>query len=335
MRRKRSNFAIPFRAGNAGMIASFVMAVAGVFIGAGATYLGERGAAAQAARIEAQTLFERENTPAEKAYQAREKIIRRVLTGAPPERLPTPQFTQTQAVKPKIIIVFDDMGLNKAAFDVISNLPGPLTLSFLPYANDVEMLAKMASDRGSEVMLHLPMEPQGKADPGPHALRTTMNGSEFIKELEWNLGRFSNYVGVNNHMGSKVTTNEAAMKTVLAFLENKDLFFLDSVTTGDSVVRAAGAAVGAKVFSRDVFLDADAHNAQAVFNQLMLVEKIATETGFAVAICHPYPETIAVLGPWLTSAPYRGFEIATVSSLLEGSKQNVPTLIAEALALRL
>lgn len=335
MKHKRSNFAISFRAGNAGMIASFVMAVGGIFIGAGATYLGERGAAAQAARIEAQTTFERENTPEEKAYQAREKIIRRVLTGAPPERLPTPQYTQVQKIKPKIVIIFDDMGLDRSALDVVSNLPGPLTLSFLPYANNVDELAQLASDRGSEVMLHLPMEPQGRADPGPHALRSNMNGSEFIKELEWNLSRISNYVGVNNHMGSKVTTNEAAMKTVLAYLEHKNLFFLDSVTTGDSVVRAAGASVGAKVFSRDVFLDADAHNPQAVFNQLMLVEKIATETGFAVAICHPYAETIAVLGPWLTSAPYRGFEIATVSSLMDGVEQNAPALIAQTLTLRL
>ncbi len=317
------------------MIASFVMAVAGVFIGAGATYLGERGAAAQAARIEAQTIMERENTPEEKAYQAREEIIRRVLTGAPPERLPTPQFTQAQPVKPKIVIIFDDMGLDKSAFDVVSNLPGPLTLSFLPYANDVDKLARLAAERGSEVMLHLPMEPQGRADPGPHALRSGMNGADFIKELEWNLGRISEFVGVNNHMGSKVTTDEAAMKTVLGYLEHKGLFFLDSVTTGDSVVRAAGASVGAKVLSRDVFLDADAHNAQAVFSQLMLVEKIATETGFAIAICHPYPETIAVLGPWITSAPYRGFEIATVSSLLNPVAPNAPAVMAEALALRL
>ena len=335
MRSKRPNFAISFRAGNAGMIASFVMAVAGIFIGAGATYLGERGAAAQAARIEAQTIFDRENTPEEKAFQAREKIIRRVLTGAPPERLPTPQFTQGQTEKPKIIIIFDDMGLNRSTFDVVSRLPGPLTLSFLPYADNVDMLAQLASDRGAEVMLHLPMEPQGKADPGPHALRSNMNGSDFIKELEWNLSRISNYVGVNNHMGSKVTTNEAAMKTVLAYLEHKDLFFLDSVTTGDSVVRAAGASVGAKVLSRDVFLDADAHNAQAVFNQLMLVEKIATETGYAIAICHPYPETIAVLGPWITSAPFRGFEIATVSSLIDGPSEKKPSLMAQALSLRL
>jgi len=329
---RRSRISIGARAGNAGVVASFAMALAGIAIGAAATYFGERGAAARAAKIEAAAA---ELSVEERAFQEREKIVRRVLTGAPPERLPVPQILANAPENPKIIIIFDDMGLDPAAVETVSALPGPLTLSFLPYAKNVSELARTASLRGAEVMLHLPMQPQGDADPGPHALRTSMTGADFIKELEWNLGRLSNYVGVNNHMGSEVTTDEAAMKTVLAYLKHKGLFFLDSVTTGDTVVRAAGAMVGATVFSRDVFLDADVNNKTAVENQLRLVERIARETGFAVAICHPYPETIEVLGPWLATAPFRGFDIAPVSALIDIHARNKPTTMAQAPSLRL
>lgn len=335
MRGRRSKFKIPARAGNAGVLASFAMAFAGVAIGAAATYLGERGAAAKASRAEATTASQIELTDEEKAFQEREKIVRRVLTGAPPERLPAPPIMAQQTANPKVIIIFDDMGLDRAAFEAVSALPGPLTLSFLPYAKDVRNLAEVARKRGADVMLHLPMQPQGEADPGPHALRSGMTGTDFIKELQWNLERFSGYVGVNNHMGSQVTTDEAAMKTVLGYLKHKDLFFLDSVTTGDTVVRSAGTKIGAQVFSRDVFLDADANNKQAVINQLRLVEKIARETGYAVAICHPRPETIEVLGPWLTSAPFRGFEIVPVTALIDIHEVYKAPVLAQAPALRL
>jgi len=319
---------------NAGALASFAMAFAGIAIGSLATYVSERGAAAKAAT----TLpfpDRLADTVAEKAFVAREEIVRTLLTGAPLERLPLPDYISRARGKPKIIIILDDMGLDHAAFEDVLELPGPLTLSFLPYAHDVDRLADAARTNGFETMLHLPMQPQGKSDPGPHALQSGMTGTTFIKELEWNLNRFDGYVGVNNHMGSQLTTDEAAMKTVLAYLKHKGLFFLDSVTTGDTVVRSAGAMVGARIFSRDVFLDAEWGSSEAVTRQLALVERIALETGYAVAIGHPNKTTLEVIGPWMTSAPFRGFEIVTVSALEEIAKAIEAPVMAAAPALRL
>jgi hypothetical protein len=141
-----------------------------------------------------------------------------------------------------------------------------------------------------------------------------MTAPEFLATLERNLASFEGYVGVNNHMGSKLTQDAAAMQTTLAVLKGRGLFFLDSLTTGKSVAADAGAAVGATVYARDVFVDAGA-GAKAIAAQLALVERIAGETGFAVAIAHPRAETLDLLGPWLTSAPSRGFELATVAAL--------------------
>jgi hypothetical protein len=163
-----------------------------------------------------------------------------------------------------------------------------------------------------------------------------MTGADFIKTLQWNLTRFEGYVGVNNHMGSKLTTDAAAMKTVLAYLQKEGLFFLDSLTTSDSAARRAGVAIGARVFSRDVFLDPEGADRAAIKKQIALAERIALETGFAVAIGHPRRDTIEILGPWLASAPLRGFDLAPVSALIEideGFKE--PALLAAAPPLRL
>ncbi len=334
-RRRKTKIVIPGRAGNAGIIASFVIAFAGIFIGATTAYISERGSAASAAKSELITATLRDGGEHPEIYAARQKLIHRVLTATELERLPVPEFTAKGASRPKIILIIDDMGIDRRAVSSVLNLPGPVTLSFLPYANDVASLADTARDAGVELMLHLPMEPLGENDPGPNALTSAMTGADFIKALEWNLTRFDGFVGVNNHMGSQLTADEAAMKTLLAYLKHKDLFFMDSVTTGDTVARRAGARVGANVFSRDVFIDAEPGNGKMVKSQLALVERIARETGYAVAIGHPRKETLDVLGPWLTTAPARGFDLVPASALLTIEKSEAAPSLVEAPALRL
>lgn len=314
------------KVGNAGFVASAAIMVVGVLLGAISAYISELGARANAHLPIAEKEIIAYAASADAFDQERAQIVERVLTdkdylGWSLERLKSPTVRQSENEKPKIIIIFDDMGLDREAFEKALSLPGPLTLSILPYAQDASRLAQHAAAKGREIMLHLPMEPNGDADPGPKSLNTNMSGAEFLQTLHWNLSRLEGYAGVNNHMGSKLTANAAAMKTVLAALKQRDLFFLDSVTTPESTVRRAGKRVGANVFFRDVFLDSKLGDKKAIRKQLAMVERIAQETGFAVAICHPRPETFEVLGPWLTTAPARGFELAHVSTLKEIQRQ--------------
>lgn len=304
------------RSGNAGLIASLVMAAFGTVLGGAVSYNIGRGVGADAAVTAHNTPLDLRDAPltgASVAFEDRDEIIERVVSGGAPERLAPPAVV---AGGPRIIVIFDDMGLDHSAFEEIMRLPGPVTFSFLPYAKGVQSYVERARHRGDAVMLHLPMEPAGKADPGPHALKVDMIASDFLDELHWNLGQFTGYIAVNNHMGSRLTRDEAWMKTVLSVLDEKGLFFVDSLTTGKSVAAEAGAAIGAKVYARDVFLDPGAGK-DTVMKQLALVERIAVETGFAVAICHPRRDTLDIIGPWLTSAPARGFRLDTVASLPE------------------
>lgn len=304
-----------FRAGNAGFVATTAIAFVGLAIGAATAYFAGRGVAVEASYAYAKALDLR-NAPlagSSIGFESRDEIVERVLTVGLPERFEAPK---TVSGEPRVIIVFDDIGLDRSAFEEIMRLPGPVTLSFLPYASDVQPLITRARERGDAVLVHLPMEPAGKADPGPRSLKTGMSGKTLLGELEWNLSRFEGYSGVNNHMGSRFTRDDIAMKTVLSVLAERNLFFLDSLTTGKSVAAEAGREVGARVYMRDVFLDAEA-GAESVKRQLALVERIAIETGFAVAIAHPRRTTLDVIGPWLTSAPERGFRLDTVEALHE------------------
>ncbi len=243
----------------------------------------------------------------------RSRVIEALISAGAPERLGFPA-PRSPGGKPRVVIVFDDVGPDPRALDRLLALPGPLTLSFLPYADNVQRQAAKALARGNDILLHLPMEPSGASDPGPGALTAAMDAGELFTALGDNLAAFDGYAGVNNHMGSKLTRDEQAMKRVLAFLDRRGLFFLDSLTTGDSRASIAGAAVGAEVLVRDVFLDAEPGQ-DAVRRQLALAERIAAETGYVIAIAHPRDDTLAVVGPWLTTAPARGFRIETITGL--------------------
>ncbi len=318
-----------FRAGKAGLIASFVIAFAGAALGALAAYLGEFGAGA-AASVEAPHIsVALAQQKLEESFE-RERIIQKVINRTPLERFtaPTSIAVVQPSARPKIAIILDDIGLDpQAAVDAFA-LPGPVTYSILPYAQDIEWIALQAARREGDIMLHLPMQPKRKSDdPGPNALRGDMSGTEFLRALEWNLTRFDGYVGVNNHMGSKLTANSAAMRTVLAYLAERDLFFIDSKTTNASVAQQIGAQLGADVIARDIFLDPTPGDADEVRRQLRLVEEIALKTGYVVAIGHPRPETLSVLAPWLASAEARGFELTTPSAIISPPK---PTLLVAA-----
>ena len=323
--------------GSLGMVASFLIACAGVVAGIVAAYLGERGAAADARQtppaieLRDHAAFQQSQIASLEHTALREGELRPArarldFPAATLERLAAPKMGRAPAA-PKIIIIFDDMGLDETVFEDVMALPGPKTLSFLPYGRDTAELARRARKAGNTIMLHLPMEPIGSDDPGPQALTVDMSERKVEQTLAWNLSRLEGYVGVNNHMGSRFTADERRMRTVLSELNERGLFFLDSVTTNTSAAPQAAKTVGAELYARDVFIDAD-ETEPFVVQQLKRLEDIARETGYAVAIAHPRPATLRAIGPWMTSAPARGFELAPVTALPQLDQKETIDLIA-------
>ncbi|MBT5571087.1 MAG: divergent polysaccharide deacetylase family protein [Alphaproteobacteria bacterium] len=217
--------------------------------------------------------------------------------------------------QPMIAIVIDDMGLDRNRSHQTVGLKGPLTLAYLAYAGDLATQTKAARSAGHELLVHVPMEPgSSTTDPGPHALLTSLTPAELARRIDWNLAQFTGYVGINNHMGSKATSDRAAMRAVMAKLEARGLLFLDSRTSGETVAHEEATKAGIPALRRDVFIDHDP-SPIAVRAALLDVETVARRQGYAIAIGHPKDATINALSEWLPDVVARGFAIVPVSAI--------------------
>jgi polysaccharide deacetylase 2 family uncharacterized protein YibQ len=217
--------------------------------------------------------------------------------------------------RPLIAIVIDDVGIDRPRSKRAWELPGPMTMSFLPYARDLRDQAKAARAHGHELMLHLPMEPSGRNDPGPNALLVSLSESDLKQRVTTALDSFDGYVGVNNHMGSRFTANRAGMEVALRQLKARGLLFLDSRTTPQSVGDQIAQELGVPSVARHVFLD-DVDSLAAVRAKLAETEAMARRQGFAVAIGHPHEATIQALAEWLPTVAGKGFALAPLSAVL-------------------
>jgi hypothetical protein len=215
-----------------------------------------------------------------------------------------------------IAIVIDDLGLDEDMSKQLALVEGPLTLAFLPYAEHLSRQTEMVRRSGHELLVHLPMEPKNAdADPGPNALLSTVDFAEFERRIDWNLTRFKGFVGINNHMGSSLTENPGLMVRLMVQLKKNGYLFLDSLTSPASVGKRAAIATGVPHIERDIFLDNE-RTITAILAQLDKTEKIARMRGYAIAIGHPYPETMKALQFWSAKLDRKTFNLVPISQLV-------------------
>jgi len=175
----------------------------------------------------------------------------------PPTKSISNKRTLVNGERPKIVIMIDDMGVSVQNSRDVMALSGPLTLAFLPYAKNLPDMTADARAKGHELMIHVPMEAMnGDMDLGAVALKANMSGADMNTELtEKVFTAFEGYKGINNHMGSRLTQDSAAMKLVMKHLKQRGLYFVDSRTINSSVAAHMAAEAGIKHATRDVFLD--------------------------------------------------------------------------------
>jgi len=219
--------------------------------------------------------------------------------------------------RPMVAVVIDDLGLDRRNADRVVQLPGPLTLSFMTYADDLAAQAQAAHAAGHELLVHVPMEPlDSDLNAGFNVLRPDLPPGELLKRIDWALSRFDGYVGINNHMGSRFTADAHGMALLFAELHRRGLLFLDSRTTPATVGPAMAVRYDVPFAARNIFLDNEM-SADAVWAQLMKVEGVARRGGFAVAIGHPHDGTIAALAQWLPTLRQHGFALVPISRIVE------------------
>lgn len=205
-------------------------------------------------------------------------------------------FPGLPAKLPKVAIIIDDIGYDRKIADKFLQLNADLTFSLLPHTPSQKSFARKVSKKGLEIMLHLPMEPYEypQVDPGPGALLTSMSPDELISQLKKNLDAVPGIIGVNNHMGSKMTTVSSQIYQIFTVLKERELFFIDSRTTFNSICKPSARLFQIPFAQRNVFID---HIVDPDFirRQLNHLIQIAYNRGEAVGIAHPHIETYTVL----------------------------------------
>jgi polysaccharide deacetylase 2 family uncharacterized protein YibQ len=217
--------------------------------------------------------------------------------------------------RPKIAVVVDDMGVMHPNTERVIALPGPLTLSWFPFAENLPEQVAAAAARGHEATLHMPMQSfsNSTAQTGPDPLRIDLPPSVNLARLRAALDMVPNTVGLNNHMGSVATRDAALMDIVAAEARDRGMLFLDSVTIPHSVALARAEIAGVPAAARDVFIDHMAEPA-VIRDQLAEIEATSRRLGYAIAIGHPRAHTLDALEAWLPTLAAKGFVLWPISA---------------------
>lgn len=216
---------------------------------------------------------------------------------------------------PRLAILLDDVADLAAARRALA-LEVPVTLSVLPFSRDAGEIAALAAARGRDFFVHLPMEPVGLDDPGPHALTKALAAPALAARINLAFAQAPGAAGFNNHMGSRMTADRAAMDRVFAALgtHRRGLLFVDSMTHPESQAAQAAQGAGLTALKRDVFLDHDRDPA-LISARLDEALAVAQARGSAILIAHPRPESFAALESLADRAASAGVTVVPVTAL--------------------
>lgn len=241
------------------------------------------------------------------------KINRLVNVKMPDKKIKRTRISQ----EPKIAIVLDDFGYSLNNVNKLLNIKQPVTFSILPNLQYSGKVAEIAGNNKYETILHLPME--SKADYR-HAekgtISVTMTDEEILSRLRKALASVPGVKGVSNHQGSRATEDKRVMRTIMKYLKNKNLYYLDSKSTSDSVCEKTSDVLGERFAKRDVFLD-NSSDPDYIENQMVLLKEIALRRGYAVGIGHDRKNTIKVLSRVMPKMAEEGIEFVFLSKLAE------------------
>lgn len=258
-------------------------------------------------------------TPQASSTPAAPKPAEQATASAPPVRTDTTIDATNEAAAdnagPSLILIIDDIGNNLAAGMRAAALPGKITLAVMPYTPHGSRIAEAGYSTGQEIMLHMPMSNQSGMNLGPDGLTADLDQSEITHRLRRALTDVPYIKGINNHTGSELTELAEPMEWVMYELSNYPLYFIDSMTTAKSVAFDTARRFSIPALKRHVFLD-NVREAIAIDQQFQQAVRIAQQEGLAVAIGHPYEETLDYLEQALPALKKAGVELHFASELL-------------------
>jgi uncharacterized protein len=257
---------------------------------------------------------------------------------AAPQKTPRPERSETDTVqrpaseaaieagktrqerplpKARIAVVIDDVGYDLEDLEAFLDFPEPITLSVLPNLPHSEESARRVFQAGKELLLHLPMEAENGADPGPGAILTSQEDEQIRGLLEASFAQVPQAAGMNNHMGSLATADPRVMNVVMDYLKSNRRFFLDSRTTTKTLGAETAEAHGVPYLERDIFLDNETRD-QAIVRAFEQGIEVARKDGSAILIGHVRnPQIVEAISGLLVELDRAGVELVFLSELLE------------------
>lgn len=220
--------------------------------------------------------------------------------------------------RPRIAIVIGGLGLSaEVTRRALAALPPEITLSFAPYASDIQHWVDEARAAGHEVLVEAPMEPLGypKNNPGPHTLMVRARPGENAERLTWTLSRFTGYVGVTNLLGGRFLGDRRALAPVLTALRERGLIFVDNGGAPHSVVSETAQRLNAPSIGAALVLD-EVQKPVAIDARLFELENRARERRRAVGTGFLYPVTIQAVAQWAATLKSHGIALAPVSAMV-------------------
>jgi hypothetical protein len=230
------------------------------------------------------------------------------------------RYSSLKQKKAQIAIIIDDIGNKRADADAFA-LPEKVTFSILPHTSFSTQFSTYSYHQGREVMLHMPMESLHGEALGDGALLASMYPEEVENTLLLALESVPHAIGVNNHMGSKLTQITLQMNAVMDVLNNNNLYFIDSRTTKFTKAYQIAQQHGVATAQRHIFLDHYANEAflEKQFEQLL---RKARRNGAVIGIAHPYKISISFLKKKLANLP-DDIELVTVSEFLSLGREDI------------
>ncbi|MEY0983041.1 divergent polysaccharide deacetylase family protein [Providencia rettgeri] len=214
----------------------------------------------------------------------------------------------------KLAIVIDDFGYRVKEDNQILALPAAVTIAILPSSPHGREVAEKAHQQGRDILIHMPMKPLSNQPLEKDTLSPSMSVEDIDQLIKNAIKRVPYAKGMNNHMGSEMTSSLPGMRNVMHSLSQSNLFFLDSVTIGNTQVKNAAKEYGVPTLRRHIFID-NHQSEEETRSQLNKAVAYARKHGSAVAIGHPHPSTVRALQKYLPQLP-ADIELVAVSSLL-------------------
>lgn len=226
-----------------------------------------------------------------------------------------PSLPKNSVKKGKLAVVVDDCGYNNNALQKMVNLPVPMSFAVLPFLDGTPEAVRIVKKGDRLLLLHLPMEPLNGVKASAREIKVSMKDEEIRKFVREALLKVPGAKGVNNHQGSRVTSDRKTMKTVLEVLKEKRLFFLDSATSTNSIGDKLAGEMGMRKGRNHGFLDNSSEVAD-IKDQIRHAVKNAQKHGHLIVICHARPHTAQAWQEICKEIQEAGVQLVTLNELL-------------------